>query len=108
MTEEPFKLVCHCGFESHDAAAFVDHLLATRHIDVGEATEDGSVAELVEIFKTIQASGANPDAPLPEGMEARAISREDILSDDDMSEEEKHALLARLDAVHDLANKQKG
>jgi len=104
---EPFKLACHCGFSASDPQAFVDHLLVSQHIDVPPgAAEDGSIGELVEIFKNIQTAAANPDKPLPEGMSARPISAEDILADDDLDEDDKQTLLANLDAVHALIRKR--
>jgi hypothetical protein len=100
------KLACHCGFESDIVRAFVDHCLETRHLgfDLGaDAAESGALAELETVLATIQQhAGAvqrGVELPLPEGVEIRPISREEILADEELSEDEKREILDRFDAI---------
>jgi len=94
--EKPFTLVCgecHAAFATADAMA--DHLLETRHMNLPIDAESGDVREFVKAFEAIQAFAANPDLPLPEGMEINRISDDDILADEDLSDEDKAAILGR-------------
>ena len=94
--EKPFTLVCgECHAEFATAEAVVDHLLETRHMNIPIDAESNDVREFVKAFEMIQAFAANPDLPLPEGMEINRISDDDILADEDLSDEDKAAILGR-------------
>jgi hypothetical protein len=97
------KLACPCGFATEDPQAFLDHCLATQHIGLEADPESGDVSALGEMFAQIQAfataKAQGLDVVLPEGMEMNRLSREDILTDDELSEEQKQEILERLDAL---------
>ena len=91
------SLVCHCGFETTDAAAFLDHCLTTGHIKVplGDG-DDSTTADALEMLKTVQRMAENPEAPLPEHVTGfRRVTAEDILGDDELSDEQKREILDR-------------
>jgi len=94
---DPFKLVCSvCDFTTQDPAAFAEHMVAypdhlgTFPIDA----ESGDLAELAKVLGILQR--AADGGALPEGMEINPISEQDILDDDELSEEDKATILARL------------
>jgi hypothetical protein len=100
------KLACHCGFESDTAQGRVDQCLETRHLgfDLGAgAAESGALAELETVLSTIQQHASavqrGVELPLPDGVEIRPISREEILADEELSEDEKREILDRFDAI---------
>ena len=97
---KPFGVGCHCGFMADTPQAFLDHCLVTGHVfgDV-DLTETGALSELGEVIATLQhaaaAEAAGEPVTLPEGMEINALSVEDILTDDTLSDEQKDELLTR-------------
>src|SRR5262245_47492317 len=100
MAERPKKmsLVCPCGFSSEDAQTFLDHMLSTQHLNLPVGAEGAGLAEVMTILGTIQQMGDPGFDPerLPEGMELRHLSEEDILSDDELTDEEKAQILQGL------------
>jgi hypothetical protein len=101
----PFKLACHCGFETESPTEFADHLVATQHLGAGMMPEGetGELAELVDVLATIQAQAAadvaGVDLELPEGVEINRLSPEDILADDTLTDQQKQEILGRFEAV---------
>jgi hypothetical protein len=92
---EPFKIGCHCGFMTEDPHAFIDHCLTTQHIELPAGAEDGALAEIALMFAAVQRLGADPTAELPANAELRQLTVEDILTDDEIPEDEKEKILAR-------------
>lgn len=96
-----FTLVCPCGFESQDAQAFADHVAGTQHLgsNLAVVAESGDLASMIEAFSALQVDAELMSAggPIPVGV--RPMSREDIETDDDLSEEDKALILSRLDMV---------
>jgi hypothetical protein len=95
------KLACHCGFSAETPQAFLDHCLETKHIafPVGDG-DDGQIADLLAMLTDLQAAASQPDdATLPDHMEIRPVSREDILADDELTDDQKHDLLTRVDLI---------
>jgi len=91
-------LHCPCGFNTHNPEAFAEHMLVTQHTgDVEVEAESGNLAELTTMLGMIQRMGDPEAGELPEGMSIRRMSREDVLADDDLSEEEKAQILAAFD-----------
>jgi len=101
MSTDPFKLGCHCGFLTTDPQAFLDHCLTTQHIEIEPGAETGALEELTQMFATLQRFDPTSDQELPEGMEINPVSEDDILNDDELTDEEKAEILARFAAFDD-------
>ena len=96
-----FKLGCPCGFLTDDPQAFLDHCLATQHVEFPFPCDADNVAvvsgeavkELLEAFAAIQNHAAG-HGPLPDGMEIRPVTEAEILMDDDLPDDVKQDLLS--------------
>jgi len=93
---KPFKLECHCGFTTEDPQALTDHMLTNPdHFgDLKPEPETGDVADLSQLFGMVQAFAAGGE--LPEGAEVTPMSEQDILDDEELSDEDKQAILGRV------------
>jgi hypothetical protein len=101
MTEKLFALVCaECHAKFDTAEGMMDHLLVTRHMDVPVNAESGAVQEFIEVLTMLQQfGGAGLGAELPSGMEIRALSEQDILDDDELSDEAKADILRKIAGI---------
>jgi hypothetical protein len=103
MTDKKMMLKCHCGFSAETPRAFLDHALATKHVEFAGVEESGFLAELEEMIGTILAHSADPTTELPAGAEIRQLTEEDILDDEDLTDEQKREILGRFAAAQALA-----
>jgi hypothetical protein len=101
MNEKPFALVCaecHASFET--AEGMTDHLLATRHMNVPVDADGGGLQGFIEMLTMLQEfAAAGPDAELPEGVEIRPVSEQDILDDDEIPDEAKPDILRKMSGI---------
>jgi hypothetical protein len=101
MTQKPFALVCaECDASFETAAGMMDHLLVTRHMDVPVDADSGDLQEFIEVLTLLQHfADAGPDAELPEGVEIRPVSEQDILDDDELPDEVKAEFLRKMSGI---------
>jgi hypothetical protein len=92
MTDKKMMLKCHCGFSAETPRAFLDHALATKHVEFAGVEESGFLAELEEMIGTILAHSADPTTELPAGAEIRQLT-----------DEQKREILGRFAAAQALA-----
>ena len=97
-----FTLACsHYDFTTQDPDAFASHMLETGHVISADMASflRAESADLAELAHALAAIQADPDGAMemPEGMEIRPLSREDIENDPDMPEEVRADLLRFLD-----------
>jgi len=99
----PITLNCHvCGFTTTDPDAFAAHMAETKHLgDVPIQPESGDLAELAKVLGMIQGGIHLHPEDLPDGMEIRRITREDIENDPDLDDAERARVLSFFDKEGD-------
>ena len=103
MTKPPLKLACSaCAFTTTDAAAFADHMVQQPdHFGTfALGPESGDLKELGELLATLQAH-VTTGAALPEGTTVRPVSEQDILDDEELSDDDKALIIRRVRAIDD-------
>ena len=102
MTDKLTLGCSECDFKTTEPEAFVTHMLLTGHAHAEGAigAESGDVMELVRAISAIQTDPEGRN--LPEGMEVKPVSLEEIMEDPDLPDSEKAKILAFFDKADEI------